>query len=393
MHILGDLDPQTFLKDYWQKKPLLIRGAIPDFESPIEPAELAGLAMEDDIEARIVMEKGGSKPWELRSGPFSEEDFTSMPESHWTLLVQEANKWIPEVEAMIPLFNFIPYWMFDDVMISYAADQGSVGPHFDHYDVFLFQAYGKRHWQITEQDCVESNYIQGVDLRLMKRFEVEKEWTLEPGDMLYLPPKVAHHGVAQGDCMTFSFGYRSLRTKELFESMADFLGEKLAQNRSMDAIYRDEKDHLHKHPGRIVPEAALIARDMLTKAMNNPEWMSEWFGKYVTQPQGNSMDDLFDDGLSRESFLDAVMSGADIERNPAARIGWTTLLHGEEKRFQAFVNGEMSLVDDLDEQCLIRYLADEYLWETDEIRSNLNSDSAQTRLFALYSQGVLGLAE
>jgi 50S ribosomal protein L16 3-hydroxylase len=144
---LGDMPVDIFLRDYWQKKSLLIRGAFPHFTSPIDGDELAGLALEEEVESRLILEKGKT-PWELRHGPFDEKTFTQLPETHWTLLVQAVDQWVPEVNELLEYFRFIPNWRIDDIMISFAPDQGSVGPHFDYYDVFLLQGLGKRRWKL-----------------------------------------------------------------------------------------------------------------------------------------------------------------------------------------------------------------------------------------------------
>lgn len=180
---------QTFLKDYWQKKPLIIRQALPDFTNPLTPDELAGLALEEEIESRLVYETPDHSPqWNLKRGPFKESDLIGLPKTHWTLLVQGVDRIVPDVYELLEHFNFIPQWRVDDVMISYAALHGSVGPHYDNYDVFLYQAKGRRLWSLTSKKCHTNNFIQGLELRIMKEFEVEEQFILEEGDMLYLPP-------------------------------------------------------------------------------------------------------------------------------------------------------------------------------------------------------------
>ena len=162
-----DIDLQTFFQDYWQKKPLVIRNALPNFETPVSAEELAGLSLEEEVESRIVIQKSDTD-YELKRGPFTEEDYQNLPEQNWTLLIQGMDRLIPEVTDVLNDFDFLPRWRIDDIMISYATTGGNVGPHFDHYDVFLLQAAGKRRWTLTSQDCTEDNYITGVDLSLMK---------------------------------------------------------------------------------------------------------------------------------------------------------------------------------------------------------------------------------
>ena len=219
MYRLTNFDIDDFLANYWQKKPLLIRQALPGFESILSPEELAGLACEEGVHSRLVIEKDAEKPWQLSYGPFEESVFTSLPETHYSVLVSECEKWIPELQELVDAFDFIPRWRKDDLMISYAPEHGSVGPHTDDYDTFLIQANGKRRWQIGNQQLENPELIPGLDMALLQDFMPDDEWILEPGDMLYLPTKIAHHGVAVGDgCMTYSMGFRGQKVDDLMDS-------------------------------------------------------------------------------------------------------------------------------------------------------------------------------
>ena len=243
---LGELSTEEFLRDYWQQKPLLIRQAFPNFQAPLSSDELAGLACDTDT-ARLVLEKGGKTPWEMRHGPLRKKDFAKLPATHWTLLVNDIEKLLPEFADIIEPFRFIPDWRIDDLMISYAVDGGSVGPHIDAYDVFLLQAQGQRCWQISSQACAEDNFIPDIDLRIMQSFTAEEEWLLEPGDMLYLPPDIPHYGVAVGDCMTYSVGFRAPSRADLLE---DLLGHILEQP-AMQERFRDPKRSLQADPSTL----------------------------------------------------------------------------------------------------------------------------------------------
>ncbi len=243
---LGELSSEDFLRDYWQQKPLLIRQAFPNFQSPLSADELAGLACDTDT-ARLVLEKGGKTPWEMQHGPLRKKDFAKLPATHWTLLINDIEKLLPEFTEIIEPFRFIPDWRIDDLMISYAVDGGSVGPHVDAYDVFLLQAQGQRRWQISSQTCVEDNFIPDIDLRIMQSFTAEEEWVLEPGDMLYLPPDVPHYGVAVGECMTYSIGFRAPSRADLLE---DLLGHILEQP-AMQERFRDPKRSLQADPSTL----------------------------------------------------------------------------------------------------------------------------------------------
>lgn len=224
LEVLGGISAREFLRDYWQKKPLLIRQAIPGFQSPISPDELAGLSLEEEVESRLVIEHG-AQPWELRRGPFTEETYQSLPERDWTLLVQAVDQFVPEVSELLEHFRFLPSWRIDDVMISYAAPGGGVGPHFDNYDVFLLQGYGKRRWRIGQMCDSQSPLMKHADLRILADFEGSDDWVLEPGDMLYLPPRLAHLGTAVDECMTYSVGFRAPSAAEVLTHFTDFLAQ------------------------------------------------------------------------------------------------------------------------------------------------------------------------
>lgn len=274
----NDLSVNDFLNDYWQKKPLLIRGALPNFISPVSPEELAGLSLEEDAESRIVVQHSPSN-YELKTGPFTETVYETLPEKNWTLLVQGMDRLMPEVADLLKEFSFIPSWRIDDIMISYATEGGNVGPHFDHYDVFLLQAQGKRNWQLTSKDCEESNYIQGVDLRLMQTFEVEDDDICEAGDILYIPPKWGHHGISlTDDCMTFSIGYRTYRGLELWDSLGDYLAEKEA----FKDLYIDP-NWQSTEAGEIPDQAWQQAKFLLKNLLDKDELVKPWFGRFATQ--------------------------------------------------------------------------------------------------------------
>ena len=207
---LGDISIETFIAEYWHKKPLLIRQAFPDFEAPVTPDELAGLACESKVESRLLIENPDSGDWQLKHGPFEESLFSELPKEHWTLLVQGVDHWVPEAADFIEQFRFIPSWRLDDLMISYAAKGGGVGPHYDNYDVFLLQVGGQRRWEVGGLHDQDREFLPGKPVRILSHWEPEQSWVLNPGDMLYLPPRVGHNGVAvSDDCVTYSVGYRA----------------------------------------------------------------------------------------------------------------------------------------------------------------------------------------
>ncbi|OUS13084.1 hypothetical protein A9Q89_03565 [Gammaproteobacteria bacterium 53_120_T64] len=274
----GGLD--NFLAEYWQRKPLLIRQALPGFSSPLEADELAGLALEEEIESRLIVESQTSPHWRLQCGPFTDDDFQALPASHWTLLVQAVDQWLPEVHHLLSYFDFLPQWRLDDIMLSYAADQGSVGPHFDQYDVFLLQGEGQRRWRLG-QFCDASTPLQkDSELRIVDNFETSAEWLLEPGDMLYVPPGLAHWGVAEGECMTYSIGFRAPSASELLSDMAT---ELLAQNSPADElIYRDPPLTRAMAKGAIDERFIDEIKNLLLRQLDDKEQLAQWFARFMT---------------------------------------------------------------------------------------------------------------
>ena len=289
--ILGGITPTQFLAEYWQKKPLLIKNAIPNFQGLLSPEELAGLACEDDVQSRIVEEINGT--WHASHGPFDDADFARLPEQpdpahRWTLLVQSVNHFLPEASQLLQQFNFIPHARLDDLMVSYAPDGGGVGPHFDSYDVFLLQGQGKRLWRISEQ--TDLSLIEGAPLRILKNFDTAQEWLLEAGDMLYLPPHLAHWRIAVSDgvvdCMTYSIGFRAPKNQELATVFLGYMQDKLNQDAiNITGMYQDTDLNLQEHP-------AEISQDMIGKVsaiLRNIHWsdqdVGDFLGTYLSEPK------------------------------------------------------------------------------------------------------------
>lgn len=319
LQLLGGISADEFLRDYWQKKPLLVRQAIPDFKSPLDPDELAGLALEEMIESRIVVEHGDS-PWELRRGPFKEEAFKDLPERDWTLLVQAVDQFIPEVAELLEHFKFLPSWRIDDVMISYAAPGGGVGPHFDNYDVFLLQGHGHRRWKIGQTCDASSPMLPHADLRILAEFEESAEWVLEPGDMLYLPPRVAHYGIAEDDCMTYSVGFRAPSAAEVLTHFTDFLAQFLSDEErysdaGMSAVKGDEDQH------KIQRDALDRLKNLLQEHMSDERLLLTWFGQFMTEPRYPEL--VAGEEIEEDDLSAAITDGAVLIRNPSARMAWS----------------------------------------------------------------------
>lgn len=320
----------AFLRNYWQKRPLLIRGAFPDFETPVQPEDLAGLACEEGALSRLITHDRATDGWSVRTGPFQEEEFPGMPDHDWTLLVQDVDKWDADVRALISHFDFLPRWRMDDVMISFAATGGSVGAHVDQYDVFLLQAYGHRRWQIDASESIKGkrpplDFRDDVELKLLRRFKPTHDWVLAPGDMLYLPPNVPHNGVAEDPCLTFSFGMRAPASAEL---ISDYL-DTLIDGADESIRYQDPDLTLPEDPNEI----DVVAMNRVVEAlnairMNDPDKLGDWFGRFITTYRAAG--DVMAQGepLPREEIEAALGAGVDLHRHPWARLAWRRAKRG-----------------------------------------------------------------
>ena len=326
MDILGNISKEQFLKEYWQKKPLLIRQAYPNFEPLIPSDELAGMSLEEEIESRIIMENGPDSPWQLLSGPFEEETFGSLPEDKWTLLIQGVDQWVPEAADLLQDFNFIPNWRIDDLMISFATDGGSVGPHYDQYDVFLLQAEGQREWRIGQMCSENDDFLKETKLRILSQFNETDRWTLEPGDMLYLPPRLAHYGISQGNCQTYSIGFRAPSQSELMHSLVD----QIDASSNEDRRYGDPDLTLQDCSGEISEMALQQVREFMQKALADPILLSDTIGKLMTEakyPQ-EQVDELSGDSNKQQGYaisdLRYDLQATDIYRELHSRFAFNT---------------------------------------------------------------------
>ena len=278
LHFLGGLTAERFLRDHWQKRPLLVRDAFPGFEGLLTPDELAGLACLEEAQSRLVRHQRGR--WLLEEGPFTEARFARLPRTRWSLLVQGVNHFLPEAEHLLQVFSFIPHARLDDLMVSYAPTGGSVGPHFDSYDVFLLQGRGRRRWQVSRQHDME--LVEGAPLRILQRFEPDGDWVLGPGDLLYLPPRYAHYGVAQGECMTYSIGFRAPTARELCSRFLEWLPDHL---RAGDQTYADPDLKPPRHPSEIGDAMVQKVAAMLSAVRWDQAMVGRFLGQYLSEPK------------------------------------------------------------------------------------------------------------
>ncbi len=328
------MPPARFLRDYWQKRPLLIRGAFTQFHNAITPEDLAGLACEEAALSRIVLRDPERDRWTLRNGPFAETDFAKLGKRNWTLLVQDVDKWDVDVAALLGEFAFLPSWRIDDIMVSYATDGGGVGPHVDNYDVFLVQGVGQRRWRISfdmraprksphirvrTSQFAPQEFRTDSDLKLLREFTPTHEWLLEPGDTLYLPPGEAHEGAAVGACMTFSVGMRAPAQAELLLDFAECLADAMGEERR----YVDPDLAPSKNSGEIDAAALARARAAMPHFSNvDNATLARWFGCFITRyraaheaaPAARSI---------TVAQLAVKLPRASLLRNPWSRMAWT----------------------------------------------------------------------
>ena len=275
----GSLDVGRFMRRNWQRAPLLVRGAFPAFADPLSPAQVLALARSRDAQSRLVERRG--REWIVEHGPLAAARLKRLAGRDWTVLVQDTNHFSREAESLLARFDFIPHARIDDVMVSYAVPGGGVGPHVDSYDVFLLQGRGRRRWRISRQK--DLSFVPGLDLRILRRFEPEEEWVLEAGDMLYLPPGVAHDGIAETECLTWSIGFRAPSDRELVAGFLDFLHERL----SPQGHYADPGSAPARHPGEI--PATLEAH--IARTVSAIRWsaadLREFAGRFLSEPKAH----------------------------------------------------------------------------------------------------------
>ncbi len=317
---IHQLDVGWFLNEFWQKQPLVIRQALPDFESPLTPEELAGLACEEDVNSRIVIEKDGEHPWQPIYGPMDDEVFAGLPDTHWTLLVNDVEKHLPEFADIVDLFRFIPEWRLDDLMISYAPEGGSVGPHMDLYDVFILQARGHRRWNISIRPVDEDNQVEGTPLRIQRHFEAEFSSLLNPGDLIYIPPAVSHHGVATDDCMSYSIGYRAPAHGEMVSDYIAFLTQELPP----EQVYRDRDLQAQSHANEITDAAVERVRTIFQHYLDTDnDQLRRWLGRFVSDPQADvshPAEQTFDQLEQLLTYMEDQQ--LLLMRNPASRFAF-----------------------------------------------------------------------
>ncbi|WP_118179181.1 JmjC domain-containing protein [Paraburkholderia phosphatilytica] len=343
--LLGHLTPSQFMRRYWQKKPLLIRQAIPDIEAPLGRDELFELAADDAVESRLVTHF--RQRWQMEHGPFAADKLPSPGKRAWTLLVQGVDLHDDRARALLDRFRFVPDARLDDLMISYATDGGGVGPHFDSYDVFLLQVHGKRRWRIGRQR--DLSLRADLPLKVLQHFEPEEEWVLEPGDMLYLPPHIAHDGIAEGECMTCSIGFRAPSEAELSAQFLYYLAERGEASKPRDALYRDPKQEAVSLPAQL--PGALIERvgSILASVTWGSRDIAAFLGAYLSEPKPSVFFEPPAKPLNEAQFIRrASQHGVRLDRRTNLLYDTRNLyINGEEERWSEVGNAAKKWLSEL----------------------------------------------
>jgi len=360
--LLGGLSPRQFMQRHWQKKPLLVRGAVPGFQPLLPRDELFALASKDEVESRLVSHTG--RGWQLRRGPLARRSLPALSKPGWTLLVQGVDLHLEAAHELLAGFRFVPHARLDDLMISYASDGGGVGPHFDSYDVFLLQAQGQRLWRIGRQK--DLTLQSGVPLKILAHFEPEEEHLLEPGDMLYLPPRWAHDGIAQGECQTYSIGFRAPAQGELARELLQRLADDAAEAGAAK-LYADASQEATASPGAIPQALQDFARIAVDSALRDPRALERVLGEWLSEPKPSVW---FDATKTRG----ALRGGLKLDRR-------TRMMHDKQ---HVYINGESYRAGGADAK-LMRRLADARRLSAGEVKSA--SEAARLLLAAWREAG------
>jgi len=344
IEILNGLTAKQFLAEYWQKKPLLVRGAFPDFRDLVNGEMLQGMAQQEEVQARLVTETDGV--WDVCPGPLKPSDFRRLKRANWSLLVQGIDHLLPAGRALLSQFDFIPHARLDDLMVSYAPKGGGVGPHFDSYDVFLLQGQGHKLWQISAQQDTE--LIPDAPLRILRRFKPQQEWILGPGDLLYLPPRYAHYGVALNNCLTYSIGFRAATHQELATQFLVYLQDRI----DVPGLYADPDLKPQKHPAEISSDMVDKVAAVIEQVKVGRDDIAQFLGSYLSEPKPHIFFDAPQRPLTRTKF-----EAAAAKRGVRLALQSQMLFYGA----QLFLNGEQVRIPSAARSALLALADQRYL--------------------------------
>lgn len=383
--VLGKLSQSQFLKRYWQKRPLLIKRALYPFPDVISPEEVGGLSCDERVESRLILEKGGKRPWELKRGPFNPAVFKKLPKTHWTVLVNGVDRFIPRVNAFLDHFSFVPFWRMDDIMVSYADDKGNVGAHVDNFDVFLVQAAGKREWLIEDRPVLTDDFIPNLPVRLLKKFKPTHRWVLEPGDILYLPPRFPHHGIARGKgCMTISVGFRAPTTAEILNSVVT-----RALSSTDEASRYSDPDLTPQAPGEIPSTAVKKIADTIRRAVASEDVVADWLGRFTTEPYGDVQLEATAHPTPPSKVAREVRSASFVVRAEGSRLAY---IQASKTSIHFFTNGECRELRGKAAECA-KVLSNRVVAPVEMLASFLGDKQTQKLLSDLLTSGAVVLEE
>ena len=382
---LGGLTAEEFLAEYWQKKPLFVKNAFPNFEDPLSADEIAGLAFEAFIPSRFIFEEGGERPWQLKMGPATEEDFASLKDKKWMLVVNDVEKNLPELKAITAPFQFISNWRLDDLQVSLGEDEGNVGAHWDDYDVFLIQGMGQKKWQISYAPVSEDDFMKGVDIRLIENFKADEEWIVEPGDMLYLPPRIGHYGVNIGRSVTWSVGFRAPKHQEMFRDFIEMKFDEIAE----DARYSDPDKKVSVNYGELSDDAIDRVVKVIEEGLRtNRDDIAKWFGAFITEPKMYQSPELLEEKLSVDDLIEFLDDGGALEVHPGL-----TCIHRQIGQEHYLFAGGHSYVLPCDQSGLIQVMMNAEFLDFEDLEAYLGSDIERQFITQLVNEGVLIMEE
>ncbi len=387
--MFGNLSIADFLRDYWQRKPLFVKGAFANFIPPVTPDGLIDLATRPDAMSRLIRQTGGDYPWQLSDGPFTRRELKAamQPDEKWSLLVQEIDQHLPAAADLMERFAFVPRWRMDDLMASFAPAGGGVGAHTDNYDVFLIQGAGERTWRVgaaplsaADEVLIDDLDVTVIDTDASEGFEWGSEYRVEPGDLLYLPPRWAHEGVAVTDCLTLSVGFRAPSHQDLLAAVL----ERALVELPADAFYSDPPLAPATAPGRIDADALAQVRATLESLLADEDALAETFGRLVTERRRFVEEDEAN-WIEAEEAQERVQAGASLIRTPGARMAYTD--HADGSR-TLFGGGEAFRLDS-DLAWAAPLLADAPVVTADALAPYAGSADLSDLVATLVSDGVL----
>jgi len=357
-----------------------VKNAVPEIAALIDGGDLAGLSLEESVESRIVL-KHADGSWELKRGPFKEKTFKTLPKTDWTLLVQAVDHFLPEAADLLARFNFLPHWRIDDLMVSYAVDGGGVGPHYDSYDVFLIQGIGTRVWK-TGPEVSDTDLLPHPDLRILKKMQVTDEFICEPGDLLYLPPRLAHWGVARGECMTYSVGFRAPSDRELLDAFVNHLVERIPEQQR----YGDAGAKPVQHPGALDPQAIKALRARLKQITDEPGVLEDFLGRALSEPKYTQHETKVPDKRwTKAALARALAKSADVRRDEGSRF----LLLADAQPPALYVDGERIALAAAPQVDAATLIADQRILAATAVQRLLNDEQAAALILQLFNSGHL----